>query len=299
MDGYYIDVLRLIFTIVWLLGLALPVCSEIYLYDAQNAVIGRIEQHTVQDDESLIEIARNYSVGFNAIQSANPDLDAFIPPSGSLVTLPLAWVLPEKREGLVINLSELRLFYFFKDSQGDNLIATFPIGIGVEGNSTPTGVFKITEKMQQPAWRVPPSIRKREPDLPSVVPPGPENPMGTHALRLSLGDVLIHGTHRPLGVGRRVSHGCMRLYPEDIPILYSLVPKGTKVTILRQPVKIGIRDDRVYIEVHEDDEFKGDYARESVYLLKKGKLISRVSMKKVRSALKFKTGFPVDISLEG
>lgn len=293
------NLLRFVCAITSLLITALPAYSEIYLYERPNGVIGRIEQHTVRDDESLIEIARNYSIGFNAIQSANPFLDAFVPPSGSIVTLPLAWVLPEKREGVVVNLSELRLFYFFKDSQGNNLTATFPIGIGVEGNSTPTGVFKVIEKVQQPTWKVPPSIRKREPDLPSVIPPGPENPMGTHALRLSLGDVLIHGTHRPLGIGRRVSHGCMRLYPEDIPILYSLVPKGTKVTILRQPVKIGVRNNRVYIEVHYDDEFKGDYAKESVNLLKKNRLIDRVSMRKVRSALKLKTGFPVDISLEG
>lgn len=273
-----------------------PVSSEVYLYD--SAVIGRIEQYTVKDDESLIEIARNHNLGFNAIQSANPDLDAFVPPNGSLVTLPLSWILPEKREGVVINLSELRLFYFFKDSKGNSLIATFPIGIGVEGYSTPTGVFRIVEKVKQPAWRVPPSIRKREPDLPAVVPPGPDNPMGTHAMRLSSGNVLIHGTHRPFGVGRRVSHGCMRLYPEDIPFLYSLVPKGTKVTILRQPVKIGVKEDRVYMEVHPDEEFTGEYAKESLSLLTKQGLISRVSMKKMQDALESKTGLPIDISLE-
>ena len=126
----------------------------------------------------------------------------------------------------------------------------FPVGVGSEGWTTPVGTFSVIQKQVNPRWYPPASIRREEPDLPAMVPPGPDNPLGTHALRLSKGSILIHGTDKPFGVGRKASHGCLRLYPEDIPLLFERVPVGTQVTIVREPVKVGVRAGRVYVEVH-------------------------------------------------
>jgi len=143
---------------------------------------------------------------------------------------------------------------------------------------------------------VPESIRKEKPTLPKVVPPGPDNPLGSHALRLSLGTVLIHGTNKPYGVGRRVSHGCIRLYPEDIPRLFQSVPNGVRVTIVRQPVKVGIKNNKVYIEVHKDKLLNINYFNEAVNLLIKKNLLKRVDTEKMYYAITEKSGVPVKIS---
>jgi len=132
--------------------------------------------------------------------------------------------------------------------------------------------------------------------LPKVVPPGPDNPLGSHALRLSLGTILIHGTNRPYAVGRRASHGCIRLYPEDIPKLFQSVPNGVRVTIARQPVKVGIKNNKVYIEVHKDKFLHINYFNEAVNLLRKKNLYKGVDKEKMLSALREKSGIPVDIS---
>jgi L,D-transpeptidase ErfK/SrfK len=159
------------------------------------------------------------------------------------------------------------------------------------------GVFKIIQKIVNPSWYPPPSIRKERPELPKVIPPGPDNPLGSHALRLSLGTVLIHGTNRPFAVGRKVTHGCIRLYPEDIPQLFSMIPNGMKVTIVRQPIKVGVRDKKVYLEVHRDDyRQKVDYFNEAVKLLTKKGLLKDVNTEKIYQAVEEKQGFPVQIS---
>jgi L,D-transpeptidase ErfK/SrfK len=145
---------------------------------------------------------------------------------------------------------------------------------------------------------VPKSIKLEKPELPDVVPPGPDNPLGTHALRLSSGFVLIHGTNRPWGVGRRVSHGCIRLYPEDIPKLFSLVSTGTKVMIVQQPVKAGVRDKRVYIEVHKEEGIQRNSFNNAVQLLVKKGLLKMVSTEKLYKAVREKSGMPEDITQE-
>ncbi len=153
------------------------------------------------------------------------------------------------------------------------------------------------EKIVNPAWYVPASIRKEHPELPPVVPAGPDNPMGTHALRLSLPSVLIHGTDRPFAVGRKASHGCLRLYPEDIPKLFKMVKPGTPVTIVRQPIKIGLNGSRVYMEVHKDDTIKPEaYYKRAIDLLTKKHLLDKVASVKFFRALKDMSGVPVDIS---
>lgn len=269
-----------------------------YSYGKGNMVIGEVQTYEVENEESLIEIARDFDVGYNQMESANPTLDPFVPGEEAMVTVPTSWILPEvsSYDGIVINISEMRLYYFYKKDHFP-LVTTYPIGIGSEGNDTPVGAFKIIQKIVNPSWYPPPSIRKERPELPKVIPPGPDNPLGSHALRLSLGTVLIHGTNRPFAVGRKVTHGCIRLYPEDIPELFKVIPNGMKVTIVRQPIKVGVKDKKVYIEVHRDDyRQKVDYFNEAVKLLTKKGLLKDVSTEKIYQAVQEKQGFPVEIN---
>ena len=266
--------------------------EEFYVGDSE--VIGTMKWGFIKENDSLIELARKYDLGYNEIADANLNLDPFIPKLGASVRIPTLWILPNlpREQGIVINLSELRLYYYpYPDAK---FVFTFPIGIGDEGSETPLGGFTIIEKRVNPIWYVPKSILEERPDSPAQVPPGPDNPLGTHALRLSIGPVLIHGTNKPWGVGRRVSHGCIRLYPEDIPELYRLVPKGTKVIILRQPVKLGLKNGRIFLEVHRGE--KVDYFQEALKLIKARKLVSRIDRVKLSRVLREKTGIPEEIS---
>jgi L,D-transpeptidase ErfK/SrfK len=286
-----------VITIILTLLIVSAASAQVYSIEENDTVIGSIKKHTTTNEESLIEIARKYDLGFNEIADANPDVDAFVPGDGVKVIVPTRWILPNVpfHRGIVINLSEMRLYYFFKKHKSF-LVKTFPIGIGTEGNNTPQGNFSVIEKIVKPSWHVPESIMKEDPTLPRVVPPGPENPLGSHAMRLSLSTILIHGTNRPFGIGRRVSHGCIRLYPEDIPKLFKLVSTGAQVKIIRQPVKIGVEDKNVYMEVHRDNNLDFDYFDEAVRILQKNKLLKNISTEKFYWALKEKKGIPVNIS---
>jgi L,D-transpeptidase ErfK/SrfK len=266
--------------------------EEFYVGDSE--VVGTMKWGFIKENDSLIELARKYDLGYHEIADANLNLDPFIPKLGASVRIPTLWILPNlpREQGIVINLSELRLYYYpYPDAK---FVFTFPIGIGDEGSETPLGGFTIIEKRINPIWYVPKSILEERPDSPTQVPPGPDNPLGTHALRLSIGPVLIHGTNKPWGVGRRVSHGCIRLYPEDIPELYRLVPKGTKIIILRQPVKLGLNNGRIFLEVHRGE--KVDYFQEALKLINARKLLSRIDQRKLSRVLREKTGIPEEIS---
>ncbi|GFE57639.1 L,D-transpeptidase family protein [Geobacter sp. AOG1] len=266
-------------------------------YPGGEALIGDPSRCVTVAGESLMEIARRYDLGYNEIIAANPGLDPFVPGSDKEVRLPTVWLLPAvaNTEGIVINLSELRLYLLFR-AAGSSLVTTFPIGIGSEGHATPTGTFRIREKIVDPPWHVPPSIRKERPELPTVIPPGPDNPLGSHALRLSADGILIHGTNRPWGTGREVSHGCIRLYPEDIPRLFRLVRVGTPVTIVREPIKVGEQGGRVYIEAHDDGEEDMDYLGVATGLLTQRGLVDRVDMNLLDKALRLRSGIPADIT---
>jgi L,D-transpeptidase ErfK/SrfK len=291
--------LRIVLSVLFFFAISFAFAyAEVYPYSKDNTVIGVVKTYKVNGNESLIEIARNFRLGYNEIVDANSGIDPFLPGNNSTIKIPTMWILPDVAlyDGIVINITEMRLYYFFKQNK-TSLVRTFPIGIGDEGNDTPVGNFKIVQKIVNPAWHVPESIKKERPELPNVVPPGPNNPLGSHALRLSLGSYLIHGTNRPWAVGRRVTHGCIRLYPEDIPMLFQMVPNGTKVTIVRQPVKVGVKGNSVYIEVHKDDTEKDiNYFNEAVELLRKKGLLKKINTEKLYHAVREKSGIPVEIS---
>ena len=267
--------------------------AAVYRYDV--SVIGSLSNYKVLAGESLIEVARKFDLGFNAIADANPHTDPWIPPGGTLVVIPSAWILPElpTRSGIVINIPEFRLYYF---NRKPGPVVTFPLGIGDQGRDTPVGNYTVVEKITGPAWHVPNSIRLEFPFLPKVVPHGPNNPLGSHALRLSRRDLLIHGTNRPWGIGRRSSHGCLRLYPEDIVRLYKMVPKGTRVTVINQPIKVCALGNRVFLEAHRSVAGASSVGQ-ALHLLADKKLLIRTDFVKVVQAMEELKGIPVDITL--
>lgn len=197
-------------------------------------------------EDTMVEIARANDIGFNELRSANPFVDPWIPGAGVEMVIPSRHILPESvREGVVINLPEMRIYLY--DAKG-NLKQTHPIGIGREGLATPIGTTTVVRKTVGPIWRPTPRMLREDPKLKPVVGPGPDNPMGTHALYLGWPTYAIHGTDKPYGIGRRASSGCIRLYPEDIVAVYPQVPIGTKVTVVNQPVKAAWIDGELFIE---------------------------------------------------
>ena len=279
--------------LIWCTELSRTCASGADLLFSQG-VGGTVGHHTISAADSLVELAWQSDVGFNEITDANPGVDPLDPEEGITVTLPGQWILPEvpRRGGIVINLAEMRLYYS-RTRRWDH-VQTYPIGIGDEGWDTPVGTYRVVEKIANPAWHVPASIRAQKPELPAIVPPGPDNPLGTHALRLSIGTVLIHGTDRPYGIGRRVSHGCIHLYPEDIVELYRNVKLGTTVAIIRQPVKATLAGGRVLVEIHGGGT--ADAYREAVGELQKKGVLPRVDLVKLIAAALAESGMPTDVT---
>lgn len=215
-------------------------------------VVGEVRSVTTRYEDTFSDIARVNDLGYQALVDANPGIDPWLPGEGTEILLPARYILPPApRKGVVINLPELRLYYYPK---GENRVITHPLGIGREGWSTPTGSTRIVRKRKKPSWRPPESIRREaeaEGDpLPEVVEPGPDNPLGDYAMYLSMPGYLLHGTNKPYGVGMRVSHGCIRLYPEDIDFLFPRIPVGTPVNIIDVPYKVGWMDGELLIEAH-------------------------------------------------
>ncbi len=203
-------------------------------------VIGENYTVTVQEGDTLIDLGRTHNVGYEAMRMANPDVSIWAPFAGTEVVIPDRHILPDaEREGIVINLSEMRLYYY----SAPGVVETYPISVGRDGFGTPVGVTRTTVKVKDPAWSPPRSMRAeaaaRGEPVPAVVPPGPDNPLGRHAILLGIPSYLIHGTNQPDGVGMRASRGCIRMFPEDIESLYERVPSGTRVNIIDQPFKAG------------------------------------------------------------
>jgi len=231
--------------------------AEVYdLPPAGNDVVGAVTVVIARDDDTLLDIARRHGLGYEDIVRANPGVDTWLPGAGTEVVLPTRYVLPQgPRRGVVLNLAEYRMYYFPAPQDGDTpVVMTYPISIGRMDWETPLGLTSIVAKVRQPSWYPPESIRDEhaaEGDpLPRVVPPGPKNPLGEYAMRLGLPGYLIHGTNRPAGVGMRVTHGCIRMFPEDIDYLFGRVDVNTPVRIVNDPVKVGWDGDELVIEVH-------------------------------------------------
>jgi len=220
-------------------------------------IVGNLQVTASRYEDTLADIARRYDLGYEEIVAANPGVDPWLPGKDTQVVLPTQFVLPGgAREGLVLNLASMRLFYYPKpEPDKPAQVITHPMGIGREGWETPQGNAYVTQKIANPAWTVPESVRREHAGqgdpLPPVVPPGPDNPLGDFAMRLSLPSYLIHGTNKPWGVGLRVSHGCVRLYPEDIARLFPEVPVGTPVRIINEPYLAGWRNGQLYLEAHQ------------------------------------------------
>jgi L,D-transpeptidase ErfK/SrfK len=232
------------------------------LESPEQAVIGEPQIVYTREENTFSDLAREYGLGYDEIVAANPDIDPWLPGDGTAVLLPTQYVLPDRpRRGLILNIASKRLFYFPEVADGVPIqVLTYPIGIGRVGWETPLGDTTVVSKARDPSWYVPASVRRERAEmgspLPAVVPPGPDNPLGHFVLKLDMPGYLIHGTNQPYGVGMRVSHGCIRLYPENIEPLYGMVGIGEAVTIINEPYLAGWRDGELYFESHsplEDD----------------------------------------------
>lgn len=222
---------------------------------ADEAIVGTSSVVTARYEDTLVDIARRHSLGFNEIRHANPRVDTWLPGEGTQIVLPTRFILPDApREGIVINIAEMRLYYYPTLPDHRPQVVTFPISIGREDWQTPLTTTSITAKVKDPTWYPPESVRKEHAadgdPLPKMVPPGPDNPLGRYALRLGLASYLIHGTNKPFGIGMQVTHGCMRLYPEDMEALFAAVAVETPVRIVNQPYKAGWHEGELFLEVH-------------------------------------------------
>jgi L,D-transpeptidase ErfK/SrfK len=228
---------------------------------ASVEVLGELQVLSARHENTFSDLAQRHNLGYQELRAANPAVDPWLPGEGTPVYLPTLRIIPDApRDGIVINLPSMRLLYFSTVDDASAVharptVASYPVGIGREGWATPTGAMQVTEKTRNPTWYPPASVRAEHAaagdPLPAAVPPGPDNPLGLFRLRLSRPNYLLHGTNKPAGVGMRISHGCIRLYPEDIEDLFERVPVDTPVHIVDQPVLAGWRDDRLYLEVHQ------------------------------------------------
>jgi len=270
-----------------------------------KTVLGSVRQYTATQGDTFLDLARFYGLGYNELEQANPGVDPWIPGlKATTVVLPTAWVLPQVAyEGVVVNIPEMRLYYFHpRKNNGPQLVTTYPVGLGRDEWRTPKGKFKVQGKTVNPTWVIPDSIReehiRERGDYRKLIEGGaPDNPLGKYRLELTMKGYRIHGTDIPWGVGMQVSHGCVRLYPEDIEALYPIIPVGTPGEFVYQPVKIGARDGRIYAEVSPD-----------IYTLVPGlftearRLVEQlgwqddVDWTKLQHAVELQNGVPVDIT---
>ena len=251
-----------------------PVANERFELESGQDVVGVVQVVKAAKDDTLTDIARRFNLGYQEILRANPGVDPWLPGEGREIVVPTQFILPDApRTGLVINIAAMRIFYYPPVKRGERaIVLTHPIGIGKVGWRTPEGVTKIVRRQRDPTWRVPESVLKEHEEngeeLEPVIGPGPDNPLGKYAFYLQWPSYLIHGTNKPAGVGLRSSHGCIRLYPEDIEQLYEMVPIGTQVRVVNQPFVFGWRDGQLYMQpfdVLEDDT--RDWARAQRKLL--------------------------------
>ncbi len=259
-------------------------------------LVGAIQHYRIKKGDDLLELARHYGLGYSELGVLYRNWDPFLPPVGAEITIPTLWIVPNNHGNqIIVNTGEMRLYYFVNNN---TQVYTFPIGMGVLDFRTPQGKFRVIEKKVHPAWHIPKALQKKY-EM-AVMPPGPDNPLGDYKLTLSWGDYGIHGTAMPLGVGRLVSHGCTRMYPEHIKKLFPMVPVGTSVEYIYEPAKIGFRQGRIYLSVHEDVYFKiQSMILHVLNMLEQRGLADQVNMRKVMQAVEEQNDLPIDITRGG
>jgi L,D-transpeptidase ErfK/SrfK len=254
-----------------------PIDTHMFEIDPQHDdVVGQVQVTVTSKHDTLPDIARRFNVGYEEIVRANPGVDVWLPGAGREIVVPTQFILPSApRQGVVINVAAMRIFYFPPAKKGEKqIVYTHPIGIGKVGWSTPEGTTKVVSKQKDPVWTPPASVRAEHKAngeiLPKVVPAGPDNPLGKYKFTLGWPSYLIHGTNKPYGVGLRSSHGCIRLYPEDVEKLFGMIGPGTPVRVVNQPFVFGWSGDQIYLQAYdvlEDD--KRDWSKAQPKLLSK------------------------------
>jgi L,D-transpeptidase ErfK/SrfK len=282
------------------------------LADAQALMFGEVETITAHGEDTLPDLARRYGLGYEEILRANPGVDTWLPGEGTPIVIPGQRLLPPGvHEGIVVNLPEHRLYYFPKPRKGETpQVITYPVSIGKMDWNTPLGKTRIVDKRKNPTWSPPESVRKEHEErgdpLPAVVKAGPDNPLGAYAMRLGItpGAYLIHGTNNPIAVGMAITHGCIRMYPEDIEALFPLVPVNTPVWLVNEPVKVARIGGEVWLEVHPpvdaegqraEVDLEGFYARANSAL---GETPAAIHWDFVLTTLKDASGLPQMVGLE-
>ncbi len=289
-------------------SVAEPILANHYVINSpQQTVVGVPQVVLARGEDTLSDLARAYGLGYDELIAANPGVDPWMPGDRTPVLLPTQFVLPDTpREGIVLNIASKRLFYYPQMPAGQpQVVKTFPIGIGRVGWETPIGATQVVAKAVNPSWYVPASVRREHAELgtplPQVVPPGPDNPLGTRVLKLEMPGYLIHGTNQPYGVGMRVSHGCIRLYPENIEYLYELVGIGEPVRIINEPFLIGERNGELLFEAHvplEDDVLGSDERLEQIFAhhkMSSTNELSRTDRNHIRTIASIANGVPARV----
>jgi len=272
-------------------------------FERSMTVVGAPRFYEVDKKDTFLDIARYADLGYNEFEDANPGIDPWVPPNGQVVLLPTQWILPDAEpRGVVVNIPEMRLYYFHPGGGETVMVTTYPVGLGRDEWRTPQAKFKITEKNVNPRWVLTDSIKrehiKEGKPAPDFIEGGdPENPLGKYRIRLSLPLFGIHGTNIPWGVGMQVSHGCVRLYPEDIDKLYPQIPVGAPGEFLYQPVKVGVRDRRVYVEIHKDIyNLRPAPHSEVRRLIDTYGWAEQIDWSRVERAVQEQSGVPMDVS---
>lgn len=280
------------------------IASHDFTLDDEQKMVGSLAVVPAQNSDTLSDLARHYGLGYNDITLANAELDPWLLGDQQPVLLPLQFIVPDApRKGIVLNLANMRMFYFPKKQP--NTIKTYPVGVGRDGWDTPLGATQIVAKKANPDWTVPESIQREHralgDPLPAIVHSGPDNPLGYYAMPLGIGNYLIHGTNKPYGIGMQVSHGCIQMYPEDIETLFPKVDVGTPVRIVHQPYLAAWRDDNLYLEVHQPLE---KWAKQDAQMIKQlQQKLQKLAMEHnatvdwvlVDKALRRKDGVPVPV----
>jgi len=271
-----------------------------------QTVVGNSQPYAVKAGDTFVELARKFDVGYNELVLANPDVDPWVPRRGQQIVVPTEWILPKAPyEGLVLNIPEMRIYYYVPSPrQGgkSSTVITYPVGLGRRDWQTPRAEFRVRGKTKNPTWVIPESIKEerlRDKGLTGDFIAGgvPENPLGKYRIELTLPSYAIHGTNKNWGVGMQVSHGCVRMYPEDIAAFFPLVQIGSKGRFVYEPVKVGVRRGRVLVEVHEDIYGVHPWAwLEAQDLIREMGLVRFVDPELLAAAVEAATGVPTDVS---